>query len=241
MKKRLQTILAHAGVASRRHAAALIEGGKVTVDGRCVTERGFRVDPDMHEIVVEGKRLPGEEKKCYFLFNKPAGVVSTAQDTHASSKVTDFFKDIDARLYPVGRLDKNTTGILIMTNDGRLTHRLAHPSYVIEKEYRVTAFPRLSDVDLKRLKRGIEIDGKLTARCSIKFIGEKNGAAVYTVKLHEGRNRQIKRMFETAEAKVLELERFRYAGLELGSLKPGAFRRLTKKEVAKLEEKCEIA
>lgn len=233
-KKRLQTVLAHAGVASRRHAAELIEKGKVKVDGRQVTERGYRIDPDEHEILVNGCLIPGEEKKYYFLFHKPGNVISTARDTHDREKVTDFFKKVNARLYPVGRLDKDTTGILIVTNDGELTHRLSHPSFEIEKEYTVTVEPYPSRDDIRRIERGIMIDGSATAPCEIKLLRKKGKSAVYRVKLHEGRKRQIKRMFEAAGARVAGLKRNRYAGLTLRGLKEGEFRELTGKEIKKL-------
>ena len=134
MSKRLQTVLAHAGVASRRHAAELIESGSVKVNGKTVTEKGYRVDPDVHEILVDGRPIRKEEKKVYFLFHKPRDVISTVSDTHGRKKVTDFFKHVKARLYPVGRLDKDTTGLLLITNDGQVTHKLAHPSFEIDKE-----------------------------------------------------------------------------------------------------------
>ncbi|MGB2601181.1 MAG: pseudouridine synthase, partial [Candidatus Omnitrophota bacterium] len=156
MKKRLQNVLAHAGIASRRRAAQLIENGKVKVDGKVVTEKGHRIDPEEHKILIDGRPLPKEEKKYYFLFNKPENVISTVSDTHDRKKVTDYFKKIKARLYPVGRLDKDTTGLLVVTNDGTLTHRLAHPSFEIEKEYRVTITGYLSQKDSKRLERGID-------------------------------------------------------------------------------------
>ncbi|RKY43161.1 MAG: pseudouridine synthase [Candidatus Makaraimicrobium thalassicum] len=232
--KRLQSILAHAGVASRRHAAEFIANGRVKVDGRSVTEKGLRIDPAKHEILVDGRALPKEEKKYYFLFNKPGNVISTVRDTHGRKKVTDYFKEINARLYPVGRLDKDTTGALIMTNDGKLAHRLAHPGFEIEKEYRVTVSRCVSRDDIRKIGKGIEVEGKITAPCEIKLVKKDLKAAVYRVKLHEGRKRQVRRMFEAAGAVVTGLKRSRYAGLTLRGLKQGEFRPLTEKEVARL-------
>jgi len=236
MKKRLQTILAHAGVASRRRAAEIIEEGRVRVDGRTVTERGAKVDPAGAVIEVDGRVIEGEEKKYYFLLNKPRGVISTVRDMHAPMKVTDFFKDVDARLYPVGRLDKDTTGALVMTNDGALANRLAHPSYEIDKEYRVTVEGHLGQGKVRRLERGIELDGRPTARCLIKSIGRTADSTTFSVKLHEGRKRQIRRMFEAAGTRVTALKRVRYAGLTLKGLKEGEYRSLSEKEVEGLIE-----
>ncbi|MFH1665428.1 MAG: pseudouridine synthase [Candidatus Omnitrophota bacterium] len=236
MDKRLQTVLAHAGVVSRRRAAELIEDGKVKVDGAVVTEKGFRVDPSAHEIEAEGRVISREEKKYYFLFNKPRGVISTVTDTHSRRKVSDYFKGVTARLYPVGRLDKDTTGILLVTNDGDLTHKLSHPSFEIEKEYLAVVGPRVPERNIRRLEKGIDIEGKRTSPCKIKFVRTDPGGEVYRIILHEGRKRQIRMMFEAAGARVVDLARVRYAGLTLGSLKPGEHRALTAEEVAKLKK-----
>ena len=234
MKKRLQTILAHAGVASRRSAVLLIEAGKVEVDGVCVTEKGFRADPGKSKILVDGRPLSGEEKKYHFLFHKPGNVISTVSDTHGRRKVTDFFKGINARLYPVGRLDKDTTGILIITNDGTLTHVLAHPSFEIEKEYRIKVEPCVARDGIQRIERGIKLDGRTTSPCEVKLERKTRAEAVCRIKLHEGRKRQIRRMFEAVGVRVTGLKRTRYAGLTLKGLKEGEFRELTQKEVNRL-------
>lgn len=234
MKKRLQTILAHAGVASRRYAGELIVEGKVSVDGRIITEKGFRADPGECKIEVSGRPIPKEEKKYYFLFNKPKDVVSTASDTHGRKKVIDFFKEIDARLYPVGRLDKDTTGLLIITNDGNLSHRLSHPSFGVEKEYRAHVTPAVSDRQIKKLEKGVKIKDKVTSPCRIRIEESSGSGGVYNIKLHEGRKRQIRLMFRGIGAKVTELERIKYAGLSLEGLEQGKFRALTERELAKL-------
>lgn len=235
MRERLQTILARAGISSRRGAGALIESGKVKVDGSVVKEKGFRIDPSKHEIRVSGKPIRDEEKKHYFLFNKPKNVISTVSDTHSRKTITDFFKKVNARLYPVGRLDKDTEGAIVVTNDGSLAHKLMHPSFETRKEYVVTSNIFLDREKLEKLKSGIEIDDKLTSPCGVKLLKRSPQGAVYKMILHEGRKRQIKRMFEAVEAKVLELKRIKYAGLDLKNLKEGEFRSLTKKEVEKLK------
>lgn len=236
MKKRLQTVLAYAGVASRRQSAKLIEEGYVRVDGQTVTEKGMRVDPGKQVVLVNGRPLPGEEKKHYFLFNKPGDVISTAKDTHGRKKVTDFFKSVKARLYPVGRLDKDTTGALIMTNDGSLAHKLAHPSFEVDKEYRVTVRESASAEDTRRIEKGVELDGRNTVPCSVELVKKGPKGAVYSIKLHEGRKRQIRRMFEAVGSAVVKLERVRYAGLTLKGLKQGEFRELTEREIKRLKE-----
>ncbi|MGB3111664.1 MAG: pseudouridine synthase [Candidatus Omnitrophota bacterium] len=235
MKKRLQTVLSHAGVASRRRAVELIESGRVEVDGRIVTEKGFKLDPARHKVLVDGRPIRAEEEKYYFLLNKPKNVISTARDTHSRKKVTDFFKNVDARLYPVGRLDRDTTGALLITNDGQFAHKLAHPRFEIEKEYLVTVDKAPTGEEIKKLERGIYLYGKRTAPCKIGLVGKAENKAVLRVSLHEGRKRQIKRMFEEIGRKVVELKRAKYAGLTLGKLKEGEYRELTDSEVKRLK------
>lgn len=234
MKKRLQTILAHAGAASRRQAAKLIEEGHVTVNGRIITERGERVDPEKAKILLNGKELKAEERKYYFLFNKPKGVISTAKDTHARKKVTDFFRKFNVRLYPIGRLDKDTTGILIMTNDGALAYKLAHPAFEVGKEYEASVEGGVSPGAIAELQKGVALEGSVTAPCKIVFLKKVSGYSVYRVILHEGRKRQVRRMFEHVGARVVELRRTGYAGLALEGLKEGEFRALSKKEIEQL-------
>jgi 23S rRNA pseudouridine2605 synthase len=235
MEKRLQTILAHAGAASRRSAASLIEKGKVKVDGRVVREKGLKLDPSLHEISLNGVSLKSEEEKMYFLLNKPGGVISTAKDTHGRKKITDMFRGVKERLYPVGRLDKDTTGLIILTNDGDLAHGLSHPSFEIEKEYIARTEYPLEEKALKMIASGVEIDGKKTSPCGI----ERLGKLVYRISLHEGRKRQIRRMFDLAGSRVVELERTGYAGLSIGRIKRGEYRRLTRSEVKSLKKKIE--
>ena len=235
MKKRLQTIISHAGVASRRNAAEFINDGKVKVDGMVVLEKGLRLDPLEHRILVDGRALPVEENKRYFLLNKPGGIISTAKDTHGRKKVTDFFGDIGARLYPVGRLDKDTTGLMIVTNDGDLAHRLSHPSFGVDKEYLVTLDGGIDLETIDLLEQGIEIDERMTAPCDITPVRETKRGTVLRVRIHEGRKRQIRMMFKLSGCKVIELARIGYAGLALGKLKQGEYRELTPKEVKRLK------
>ncbi|MDD4956150.1 MAG: pseudouridine synthase [Candidatus Omnitrophica bacterium] len=236
MEQRLQTFLAHAGVASRRAAISVIENGQVTVDGVVVREKGHKVDPSKQKVCVKGVPV-GHEKKYYFMLNKPVDVISTAIDTHGRKKVTDFFREIKARLYPVGRLDKDTTGLMVVTNDGPLANRLSHPSFGIEKEYLVTVGRKLGDNDIKRISSGIEVEGRKTAPCVIKTERTSGEGTVYRVYLHEGRKRQIREMFRQAGVRVQALDRVKYAGLSLGRLRRGEYRELTRAEIEMLSGK----
>ncbi|MCK5450462.1 MAG: rRNA pseudouridine synthase [Candidatus Omnitrophica bacterium] len=234
MKKRLQTVLAHAGIDSRRGVVKLIESGKVKIDGIIVKEKGFRVDPDEQNIQVNGREIL-KEQKYYFIFNKPKNVISTVKDTHDRKKVTDFFSDINARLYPVGRLDRDTTGLLIVTNDGELAHGLMHPKFEIEKEYVATVKPCVDKKDIKKLEKGVELDNKKTAACIIRLEERDLESAVYRIILHEGKNRHIRRMFEEVNVKVIKLKRVKYAGLDIKGVRSGESRPLTKEEVCNLK------
>lgn len=237
MEKRLQTVLSHAGISSRRHAEEIIAEGNVKVNGRVVTEKGIKVDPDKDIILVYDRPIPAEEKKYYFLLNKPEGFISTVQDTHGRRKITDLFKHISARLYPIGRLDKDTTGLIIITNDGSLTQKLSHPSFEIEKEYNVTVEGSLKTRELKKLEEGVEVEGKITSPCKVSIIGPYGKAGmVYRVILHEGRKRQIKQMFEAVGYKVTGLERTKYAGLTIKGVKRGESRPLKKEEIERLKK-----
>jgi 23S rRNA pseudouridine2605 synthase len=236
MEKRLQNILALAGVASRRASGTLIEEGLVKVDGKIVREKGVRINPAEHRITVRGKDLSSEEKKYYFLFNKPAGVISTVTDTHGRKKITDFFRDIKARLYPVGRLDKDTTGAMIVTNDGELAYRLSHPSFGVEKEYIAVLSVKLGDEAVDRMSSGIRIEGKKTRPCEVSEVEDLSGRNVYRVKLHEGKKRHVRVMFASEGAEVLELDRVHYAGLSVENMGRGDRRELTSRELKILKE-----
>ncbi len=235
MNTRLQTVLSHAGVASRRHAVELIEAGRVKIDGAVVKEKGFRVDPDIQEVLVDGRPLRKDIGKLYFLFNKPKGVITTVWDTHGRKKIVDYFRNVGARLFPVGRLDKDTTGIIILTNDGDLAHKLAHPRFEVEKEYEALVGGWVKEGNISRLERGVMVEGGVTAPCRIRVLGRNERGVRVSVRIHEGKKRQVRRMFEQVGARVLELKRVKYAGLSIGSLKEGEFRRLSKREVDELK------
>jgi len=238
MEKRLQTILAHAGAASRRGAVDLIESGRIKVDGHIIKDKGARLDPGEHKILLDGKPLSQKKKKYYFLLNKPEGYICTTVDTHDRRKITDIFDGIPDRLYPIGRLDKNTTGAIIVTNDGELTHRLSHPSFEVDKEYTVTLMGNVPRRQIDKIQKGVTIDGKSTSPCAIKTVKENESNTVVRIVIHEGRKRQVRRMFQSIGCLVKSLTRNRYAGLTVRDLSLGEFRELTQKEIEKLKRLC---
>ena len=243
--ERLQVVLARFGIASRRGVVSLIEEGKVRVNDAAVHEKGFRVDPATDKVVVDGELLATEtpQEKTYFMLNKPKGVMTTLQDPHAKRIVGDFFKDVPARLFPVGRLDRDTTGLLLMTNDGELAYRLTHPKFGVKKRYRTRVEGIVTQEEAKHLERGVMLEEGKTAPCKIEiepdgpgqFSGSKKETLLY-VTLHEGKKRQIRRIFEQIGHWVIELERLSYGPLSLGDLRWGEKRELTRQEVTRLLE-----
>jgi 23S rRNA pseudouridine2605 synthase len=226
---RLAKFLAGAGVASRRSCEALIRAGRVTVDGETVTDPARDVTA-RQAVAVDGQALDPAPVRVVYALNKPAGVVSTARDTHGRPTVVELVPS-SARLYPVGRLDADTTGLILLTNDGALAHRLTHPSFAVPKTYRaVLAGPPVGQATLSALRSGVTLDDGPTAPARVRRIGP------HTIELtiHEGRKRQVKRMCEYVGQRVRKLERIRFGSLELGDLKPGAYRRLTGIEVERL-------
>lgn len=231
--ERLQKVIAASGVTSRRKAEELIVAGKVKVNGVVVTELGTKVS-GKDEIEVNGISIKKEDK-VFYLLNKPRGVVTTTKDEFNRQTVIDLIDD-DRRIYPVGRLDYDTTGALILTNDGDFANRLIHPRNEIDKVYvaKIKGVPTPSD--LMKLKKGIVIDGVKTSRSRVKLrkIDKKSGTSIVELTIHEGKYHQVKRMFEAVGLEVLKLKRERIAFLDLKGLNSGEYRRLTPKEVSKL-------
>lgn len=240
--ERLQVALARHGLASRRGVVDLIEAGKVSVNGAVVREKGHRVLPG-DVLAVEGRELSGEEsrEKRTYMFYKPKGVMTTLQDPHAEHTVADFFKDVSARLFPVGRLDRDTTGLLLMTNDGDLAFRLTHPKFGVEKHYAVRAAGVVSAENIKKLEKGIELEDGRTAPCRVRIDENHSKYTDLTVVLHEGKKRQIRRIFEAIGHRVVELERFQYGPLDLGDLRMGQKRELRPSEIQALERATQKA
>ncbi|MBR3523760.1 MAG: rRNA pseudouridine synthase [Bacilli bacterium] len=232
--ERLQKVIAEKGYCSRRKAEELIAAGKVEVNGKIVTEMGYKVSFD-DDILVEGNQLSDKEEKVYFLLNKPRGVVTTVHDEKSRKTVVDLIPTT-SRIYPVGRLDYDTTGILILTNDGELTELLTHPKNNIEKTYVAKVNGFLTSENINKLKNGVVIDGKKTnkAKVKVKKYDKKTNTSLVELVIHEGKNHQVKKMFEAIGLKVLKLRREKIAFLTLTGLKSGEVRELTIHEVKKL-------
>jgi len=233
--ERLQKVIAYAGVASRRKAEQLIVEGKVKVNGRVVKELGTKVAAT-DKIEVEGVKLEKEDK-VYFLLYKPKGYISAVTDDKGRKTVTDIFKKkVYQRIFPVGRLDYDTTGLLLLTNDGEFSYQLTHPKFKIDKTYiaRVKGVP--TKEGLMKLQNGIRLeDGKTApAKVSMTSYDEAAGKAICEITIHEGKNRQVRRMFEAIGTPVVKLKRERFAFLDLGGLVPGEYRELSKHEVKML-------
>lgn len=232
--ERLQKVIAHAGLASRRKAEELIIEGKVKVNGEIVKELGVKVGAN-DQVEVNGVPLV-KEAPVYFLLYKPRGVISAVQDDKNRKVVTDFFPEIEARIYPIGRLDYDTSGLLLLTNDGEFANTLMHPKYEIDKAYvaKVKGIPFRET--LKKLEKGIMLDDGKTAPAKTKVlsIDKKKQTAIIEITIHEGRNRQVRRMFEAIGHPVLKLKRERYGFLTLHGLSAGEARELTPHEVKQL-------
>ena len=228
--ERLQKALARAGYGSRRACEVLIDAGRVTVDGQ-VAILGQRVDPERHVICVDGKLAQTVENKIYFLLNKPLGVVTTASDPQNRPTVLDLVST-DTRIFPVGRLDMNTEGLLLLTNDGRLAHLLTHPSSGIPKEYLARVDGDPSPGDLRRLREGVMLEDGMTAPAQVSRVSE----GLIRIVIHEGRNRQVRRMCSAVGHDVTRLVRTRIGPLQDATLVPGTFRQLSISEVRKLME-----
>ena len=224
---RLAKHLAHAGVASRRRGEEIVRAGRVVVNGEVVTDPARDVG-EGDEVRVDGAAVAAEPREVWAL-NKPSGVVSTAREPGRRPAVVDLV-DSAARLYPVGRLDADSTGLLLLTNDGELANRLTHPRYEVEKAYRVELRRPPSEADLRRLARGVELDDGMTAPADVERLGER----VVEMVLREGRNRQVRRMAEAVGNDVVALRRVRFGPLALGGLAEGAARRLDAEEVSAL-------
>lgn len=239
MKERLQKLISQAGVASRRKAEEMIVDGRVRVNGKVVTELGAKADLQKDRVVVDGKRLAAEPL-VYYLLNKPKGVVTTLEDPQGRTTVADYIKEIKERIYPVGRLDLNTEGLLLLTNDGELTHLLEHPSSEVGKTYEVKIKDMVGEGTLAQLEGGVKLADGMTSPAKIEesYFDTKAELTTVYMTIHEGRNRQVRRMFEHFGYRVHNLKRVKYAFLTLQGVKRGSYRALTKEEVEGLYECC---
>jgi len=225
---RLQKFLSSAGYCSRRQGEVYIQEGKVRVNGRVITELGTKVDPDKDRIDINGQVLSVKLAPVYIALNKPRSYVTTCNQKN--EKIVVDLVDIPERIYPVGRLDKDSTGLLLMTNDGNLHHHLLHPSFDHEKEYIVTVAAPISESALAKMEKGMTILGNKTRPAIVKRISSNR----FLIQLKEGRNRQIRRMVKKTGNRVTALKRVRVANIELGDLPEGAWRHLTEKEIRQL-------
>ena len=233
MAERLQKVLAARGVAARRACEEMIRDGQVTVNGHCVRKLPVLVDPDHDDIRVNGRRITGE-RKVYYLLNKPKGVLCTAYDPAGRRRAIDLLPGVRERVYPVGRLDADSDGLLILTNDGELTNRLTHPRYGTAKTYRVEVDGRITAATVEKLKQGVWLSGGRTRRAGVKIIRRGSPRSVLEITLHEGRNRQVRRMLLRLGHRVRRLTRIRIGRLSLHGLGSGQHRPLAPDEIRSL-------
>lgn len=232
---RLQKYMAMCGVAARRKCEEIIAQGRVCVNGRVVSEMGTQVD-EGDVVELDGAVIRPEEEKRYVLYHKPAGEVTTVSDEKGRETVMDHFRDFPVRLYPVGRLDYDSEGLLLLTNDGALAQRLTHPACEVDKVYLARVSGNPSNEAIERLRRGVYMEGdeRRTYPAEVRVIRDESLFSDILVTIHEGRNRQVRRMFDAVGHKVLLLRRVRFGPLELGALRRGEWRELTQEEVARL-------
>ncbi|HHX75514.1 MAG TPA: rRNA pseudouridine synthase [Firmicutes bacterium] len=241
MTLRLQKYLALCGVASRRAAEEIIAAGRVRVNGKKVTRMGVLVDPSADRVEVDKRLVRPAGQYEYVLLYKPAGYVTTMKDPFGRPTVKDLVRDVKARVFPVGRLDLDTSGLLLLTNDGELANRLTHPSYGVEKEYLARVRDLPSGETLRRLAAGIMLDDGMTAPATVRLIKGGKPTSLLALTLKEGRNRQVRRMLEAVNHPVVSLKRVRLGQLTLKGLRPGEWRRLNAREVKALKQAAGLA
>lgn len=236
--ERLQKIISKAGAASRREAERLILAGRVTLNGRVVTELGTQADGEQDVIAIDGVSISAPKQKLYFLLNKPKRCISAVKDDRGRRTVIDLLPEVEEYIYPVGRLDYDTEGLLLLTNDGDLMNGLLHPRYEIEKTYIAKAQGMVTGEDIKKLCRGIMLEDGMTAPGRAKLLERADNGSWCRVQLtiHEGRNRQVRRMLQAIGHRVQELKRVAFAGLTLEGVPRGGYRSLTGEEVARLKK-----
>ncbi|NLK01154.1 MAG: rRNA pseudouridine synthase [Clostridia bacterium] len=231
---RLQKVLARRGVASRRKCEDLILAGKVAVNGKIVTRLGTKVDENKDCIEVEG-RVIGTEKKVYIALNKPRGYISTVSDPRGRKTVMDLIGDIDERVYPVGRLDYNSQGLLLMTNDGDLAYKVTHPSCEVKKTYEVSVVGTPTDRELDRLRKGVSLEDGITAPARVR-IKSRGRISEIIITIHEGRKRQVRRMFQAVGYRVINLCRIQVGNISLGGIPPGKYKIMSENEITEFKK-----
>ena len=229
---RLQKYIAMSGAASRRAAEAMIEEGRVKVNGKTIDGQGVKVEIGADTVTVDGKELKIKDKKYYIMLNKPTGYVSTAKDQFDRPTVIDLVgAEIGTRIFPVGRLDYDTEGLLLLTNDGDITYRITHPKFHTEKTYIAVISGGISIAGLNKLRHGVKIENYKTSPAEVEILDAAGSKTMLKITIHEGKNRQIRKMFEAVGCKVIGLQRIRIGQIELGNLPLGRWRHLTSHEV----------
>lgn len=228
--------MAHAGVASRRACEELIVAGRVKVNGETVLELGVKVNPLRDRIEVDGQPVQKKEKHVYIKLHKPQGYITTAKDQFQRRSVLDLIRGVDARIYPVGRLDYESEGLLLLTNDGELAHRIMHPTYHLSKTYLVEVGGTVSADQVNKLRTGVILDGEKTQKAGVLIIHTTENRTTLRIEIREGRNRQIRRMCEEVKLDVARLVRTQVGPITLGTLDPGKFRSLSGQELFKLRQ-----
>lgn len=228
---RLQKFLAQAGVASRRASEELILNGSVKVNNITITELGTKINPTQDVVMYKNQIISGEEKKVYYMLNKPVGYVTTVKDEKNRKTVLDLFKTVPERIYPVGRLDCDTSGLLFLTNDGDLTYLITHPKHEVEKTYIATVRGIPNSAQLERFRQGLIIDNWKTAKAKIRILSQTKNSATLSITIREGRNRQVRKMCAAIGSPVITLKRVSVGTINLGELESGKYRPLTKKEL----------
>lgn len=235
MEKRLQKILSEIGIASRRRAEEFIIEGRVTINGRTAA-LGMKADPERDHIKFDGKLIARPEPKVYLMLNKPRGVVTSLRDPEGRPTVKDYLKGVKYRVFPVGRLDYDSEGLLLLTNDGDFAQAILHPSRKIPKSYLAKVKGSPEDEEIKKLRAGIRLDDGLTAPAKLHKVRSTENNTWLEITIHEGRKRQVRRMLEQTGHPVLKLKRIRVNGIELGNLKSGEYRYLKPEEIAKMKK-----
>lgn len=231
---RLQKYLAGCGIASRRNAEKMILEGRVSVNGQVIQTLGTQVDEAADIVQVDGITVHPEEEKHYLAYNKPVGEVTTVSDPEGRATVMDRFRDYPVRLFPVGRLDYDSEGLLLLTNDGELMNQLLHPSFEIPKSYLTKVSNNVTEDEIKMLRKGVIIEGKMTSPASVRLIRHDTFSTDLLITIHEGRNRQVRRMIAAVGHQVVRLKRIRFGPVYLNDLPSGMWRKLTAEEIEKL-------
>ncbi|MGO1368784.1 MAG: pseudouridine synthase [Senegalia sp. (in: firmicutes)] len=233
---RLQKFMAKAGIASRRKSEKIILDERVMVNDKIIKELGFKINPDKDIIKVDNKIIYIEEEKIYILLNKPVNYITSVSDQFDRKTVMDLLPDIQQRVYPVGRLDYDTSGLLLLTNDGDLTYKMTHPSHEVEKVYLAEVKGIPSEDQLNNFRNGLSIEDYVTSKAKINIIEKNNTKSLLEITIHEGKNRQVRKMCEKINHPVLKLKRIKFGIIDLNGLKEGNYRRLTKTELTYLKK-----